>query len=139
VRCLAAFARQPWQLGDLQGWRQLSGPRQVHRPPQIPGRRAAVGRPALAEQGEHLRRRQFLQPIRQLESLPDAEVSHRQHIGAAQLEHQQHLHGPAADAAHRREPLDDFQVTQGMQRIPERDDSAQGLGGKIAQGRDLRE
>ena len=52
-------------------------------------------------------RRQLALPEGDREALADAVVVRRQHVRAAEAEDQQHLHGPAADAAHRGEALDD--------------------------------
>jgi hypothetical protein len=88
-----------------------------------------MGCPALAIQRQHLGRRHVPEPIGQAKALAHAEIVYGQHVGATQLEHQQHLHRPAADTPHRREPLDDFKIAQGVQRIAHRDNAAQGLGG----------
>jgi len=96
-----------------------------------------MGCPALAEHCQYFWRRHFLQAVGEAKALAHAKVIDGQHIGPAQLEHQQHFDGPAADTADGGQALDDFKIAQGMQHIANRDDATQGLGGKIPQGRDL--
>lgn len=56
--------------------------------------------------------RHFPQAIRNLDRLSDAEVELREHIGAAEAEHQEHVRGPPADALHAREGGDYLLVVQ---------------------------
>ncbi|HLJ05521.1 MAG TPA: hypothetical protein VKT26_04585, partial [Acetobacteraceae bacterium] len=95
--------------------------------------------PTLPECRQRARCRHFPQAVGQAESVAHPEIVDRQNIRAAQLEHQQHLDGPAADATHLGKAGDDCLVRQRLQGIPIRDDSGRGLGGKILQGGDLRE
>ena len=99
------------------GRRQRPGAVQLDCAPQVPGRRAAIWLPALAQQRQRLRvaascaaRRRARKPLRTPKS------SHRAaHPAARSLEHQQHFHRPAADAAHLRQPLDDLQIARALQ------------------------
>ena len=59
----------------------------------------------------------LLQPVGDAKAVAHAEVIHRQHIRAAELEHQQHLHRPAADAAHLREPRDDLLIGERVRAL----------------------
>jgi hypothetical protein len=47
-------------------------------------------------------------PIRQLKTLPNAEIGERQDVRVAEIEDQQHLDGPLADAVDLGQPVDDF-------------------------------
>jgi len=66
--------------------------------------------------GERARRRQVRKSVGEPEAVAHPVVVHRQHIRPPELEHQHHLHGPAADAAHLREPRDDGFVVERHQR-----------------------
>ena len=91
-----------------------------------------MGRPALAKYCKHLGRRHLPEAISKAKAVADAKVIHGQYIGPAQLEHQQHFDGPTPDAAHRREPLDDFQIAQFVQVLAPGHDAADGLGCQVA-------
>ncbi|MEJ0072886.1 MAG: hypothetical protein WDN27_02240 [Candidatus Saccharibacteria bacterium] len=58
------------------------------------------------------RRRGILETIEFADAVADAQVAHRQHVGAAHAEHQEHVGGPGADAFDRREFGDHFVVAE---------------------------
>ena len=81
------------------GRRRASPPRRhLDAAPEIPGGHGPVGPPALAQHLELNASRQRGQAVELLCALPDAVVSHRKYIEAAQREHQEHVRGPLADA-----------------------------------------
>src|SRR5690348_1770001 len=87
------------------GWRRDSVRRRaavadVDGAPEVPTGHGAVGRPADAAGGDVARRGQLALAEHRGEALADAVVVDRQHVGAAEPEDEQHLRGPAADAAH---------------------------------------
>ena len=49
------------------------------------------------------RRRHLVQPVRALDRAPDPEVAHRQDVGPAEVEDQEHVGRPLAESFHRRE------------------------------------
>ncbi len=85
-RCVAR-ADALWQRALLV---QLDGP------PQVPGARRAIGLPSFRVGQQCLGFGQSLQAIRQPETVAHAEVVGGHHVVPAEVEHQQHLHGPAA-------------------------------------------
>src|SRR5579864_8659176 len=96
---------------------------ELRRAPKIPARDGAIGRPASPVFGERLgcRLRAFLES--ESEALADTIIVDRQHIGAAESEHQEHLGGPAADATHRGEALDHRRIVEPV-RLGEGGDGA---------------
>jgi len=95
--------------------------------------------PAFAERGERARRRHAAQAVGEAKAVAHAEVVDRQHVRTPELEDQQHLDGPASDAAHLRQALDDFAVAERHERRAVRHDAVFGLCREILQARDLRE
>src|SRR4029450_2723965 len=81
--------------------------RQLAGAPEVPARHRAVRLPARTTFFEILAGRQRALPERERETLPDAVVVQRQHIGTAEAKNQQHLHGPSADATDGRETGDE--------------------------------
>jgi len=123
--------------GPPGGRREPTLARKIDRAPQVPRRRRAIGRPALAPGGEGARRRHAAQAVGEAKSIAYAEVVDRQHVGAAELEHQQHLDRPPADTAHLREPLDDLFAVECDEYGAVRHDAAAGLGREVLEARDL--
>src|SRR5690606_4702962 len=72
--------------------------------PQVPARHGAVRSPVFPCLEQAVRG--GAAAIAAFETAAYAEVIQRQHVGTAQREDEQHLHGPAADATHRGEPRD---------------------------------
>jgi len=122
----------------LAAWQALLA-RQLHGAPQVPGSKAAIRLPALAELGQRARQRHAAQAVGEAKAVADAEVVDRQHIGALQLKDQHHLDGPATDAAHAGEPLDDLQVAERSELRGVRHDALERLGRQILQRRDFGE
>jgi len=83
--------------------------------------------------------RQLLQAVGGAKARPQPKVIHRQHIRAPEVEYQEHLHRPAADAAHLGEALDDRFVFERAQGVAIGDHSLKRLGGEVLQRRDLGE
>src|ERR671933_1363440 len=65
-------------------------------------------------------------------ALADREVVDRPHVGAVQVEDQEHLRGPAADAAHGRKARDDLLVVE-LRDPLEGHSAVRGLEGEVAQ------
>src|SRR5688572_9420931 len=82
----------------------------VERAPQVPGSHRAPGAPALAEPAHGAQRDFSLFVVRQADGLLQAQIVQREHVGAQQVEDQEHLGGPAADAAHLDQLGDDLLV-----------------------------
>jgi len=78
--------------------------------PAIPRGHRAVGPEAFARDLELLRRRQPRQSVGQRVAVAHAIVTDRPHVEPAQLENEEHLGGPASDAAHDRQARDDLLV-----------------------------
>ena len=89
--------------------------------------------------GERARRRHAAQAIGEAKAIAHAEVVDRQHVGPAEAEHQQHFDGPAPDAAHLREPLDDFVVAERVQDFLGRHHAVDGLLRQVLDAGDLGE
>ncbi len=85
----------------------------VERPPQVPGGHRAPGPQGLAAPPHGPERDPPAAGGREPQALLQAEVAERKHIRAQQIEDQEHLRGPAADAAHLGEILDDRLVVHG--------------------------
>jgi hypothetical protein len=66
-----------------------------------------------------------------------AEIVHRQNVRAAEGEDQQHLNGPAPDAADRHQPLDQLGIGQPHGTAPRRHGAGQRMRADIAQRRRL--
>lgn len=86
--------------------------RLIRRAPQVARGERAMWRPAPPEDFEFFRLGHFSFAIGHLKTAPHAEVVNRQHVGSAEIENEEHLHGPAPDAFHAREPLDEFGVSE---------------------------
>ncbi len=71
------------------------------------------------------------------EAFADAVVVDRKHVRTAEAEDEQHLDGPAADAAHLGEVLDDGLVGHAANAGEGGHGAIDGLGGEIAQGEAL--
>src|SRR5712691_2963525 len=113
-------------------------PRFVRRAPEIPRRRRAMRLPALAIRPQGLRRRTGALSVGAAIALANAEVVHRQHVGASEREDQEHLHGPPADAADRDEPLDDLLVAQPRGRPARRHRARERMPRDVLEGAGLR-
>jgi len=133
-----AQALQPRQQHALRRSNERAGPLQLDRAPQIPGGGAAIGPPALAPQGQLLRVGHLLQPVGGAKAGAQPEVVHGQHIRAPEVEYQEHLHRPAADAADLGETLDDRFVLERDQRLEIGHHSLQRLRGEVLERGDLR-
>src|SRR5882672_7663205 len=72
----------------------------VEAAPQVPACDRAPRRPALCDPAHGAQR--YLAPLEVVNAdrTLQPEIAERKHIGAHQVEHQEHLRGPAADAAH---------------------------------------
>src|SRR5215472_7049748 len=110
----------------------VAGRRPLDDAPQIPACDRPIRLPALAIGSELLRRRQIA-IIGDRKALADAVIVDRQHVWAAEVKNQQHLGGPAADAANLREPLDNRFVFHAANFGGCRDLAACGPPGEIAQ------
>jgi len=77
------------------------------------------------------------QAVGKAKAMPHAEVIDRQHIAASQVEHQQHLHGPRADATHLRQALDDCGVGLRCQLVHRWHHAAQALVSQIPECHEL--
>ena len=95
-------------------------------------------RPARAEFRERTWTRHALEAVGQAEAVADAEIVNRQDVGPAKAEHQQHLHGPAADSAHLRDALDDHLVFERVQFRRGGHYAAEYFVGEVAQRANLR-
>src|SRR5512132_4701470 len=67
----------------------------IEAAPQLPRRNRAVRRPGRAELAHARERNLAPLEIVQAQCLLQAEVVERKHVGAQQVEHQEHLRGPA--------------------------------------------
>src|SRR5690349_11799009 len=72
----------------------------VERAPEVPGRHAAVGTPALAEALERAPRAATPGEIMQRNAFLQADVIQREDVRAQLVEDQEHLGGPAPDPFH---------------------------------------
>jgi len=82
---------------------------------------------------------ELAQPVGGAKAGAHAEVIDRQHVGAVEVEHEQHLHRPAADSAHLGETLDDRRVVELLERRAVGNDRRERLGREILEGGDFRE
>ena len=119
---------------------------QVAGPPQVPTGYGAVGRPALAAPEDLVGFGQvggfdgarFGDALKgEREAFAHAVVGYGQHIGAAQAEDEQHLHGPGADAANFGKAFDDVGVAHLADSGAGGHGAVEGARGKVAQGLDL--
>jgi hypothetical protein len=111
-------------------------PEQRDGRPAVAGGDRAVGAEAIAERVELFRGRGWFELPGEGVALTDAEVVDGPDVEAAQLEHQVHLGGPAADGAYGYEPGDQFLVAAfGGPREDER--SVEDFGGKVAERGEL--
>src|SRR5438046_2014397 len=85
----------------------------VERAPQVPGGHRAPRPPCLAEPLHGPEGDLATLEVRKADALLQPQVVEREHIGAQQVEHEEHLRGPAADAAHFGQLLDDRLVVHG--------------------------
>jgi len=82
---------------------------------------------------------ELAQPVGGAKSGPHSKVVDRQHVGAPEVEHEQHLHRPAADPANLREALDDRGIVELLERGAVGNDRRERLGCEVLEGGDLRE
>src|SRR5580658_881463 len=131
-----AAGRSSLRLDDFAGG-------EVAGAPHVPTRDGAPGRPLLSaplhllgcreEVGSNFCR--WLETeIGERKALAHAIVGDRKDVGAAEPEDEKHLDGPAADAAHLREVLDDVFVGHFLDGGERGHGSVERLGGEIAQG-----
>src|SRR5580658_2006906 len=80
--------------------------------PQIPGRDRAVRRPHGGEFFDLVEAYAFTVEVVFGHRALQADIAERKHVGAHQVEHEEHLGSPAADAAHLRQRLDHGFVLQ---------------------------
>ena len=111
----------------------------IRRAPEIPRGGGAVRPPLFAEREQCLRLRHFAFFVGDAKAVAHAEIIRRQNILPAELENQQHLHRPAPDAAHFRQPRDDFVVGQFHDLPRRRHDAGQRLFRDVADGPDFGE
>src|SRR5882672_389962 len=71
----------------------------VEAAPQVPGRDRAPGRPAFRDPAHATQRYLASLEVVNADRTLHSQIGERKHIGAQQVEHQEHLRGPAADAA----------------------------------------
>src|SRR6185295_2900279 len=91
-------------MGDAHGETRWCGPSIVHgqrveAAPNVPRGHRAKRRPRLAHFARFGTRNRLAAEIVDADALDQAEVVERQHVGAHQVEDQEHLRGPAPDAA----------------------------------------
>src|SRR5690554_2024105 len=108
----------------------------VEQPPEIPRRDGAVRSPALADLLHAFGCRHGPQSIGALNALAHAKVAGGKHIGAAEAEHEEHLHRPGPDPTHLDELGEDFLVVESMESL-DRKPAIGGVRGEIAQRRQL--
>src|SRR3990170_2090624 len=82
----------------------------VERAPEVPGGDRAPGAPAFTKLAHPRQRDLSALEVGDADPLLQPEVVEREHVGPQQVEHQEHLGGPAADAAHVGELGDDLLV-----------------------------
>ncbi len=96
-------------------------------------------RPLFSERREGLGGRHLAQTVSQLEAGAHAEIIHREDVRPAETKHQHHLHGPASDSPHLRQPFDDLRVRQRYQGIVFRNCPVDGFARQIFESRDFSE
>src|SRR6187399_1509745 len=84
----------------------------VERAPQVPRRDAAIGRPARAELAELGHGHALAVAVVQRDGLLQADVVDGKHVRAKLVEDEEHLRGPAADALHVDQALDERLVVE---------------------------
>src|SRR4051794_35019686 len=72
--------------------------RVVQRAPQVQAPERAVGAPGLGDSFQIRRARKLVEAVLDLCGAADAEIAGGEHVGTAQVEHQEHLGGPGANA-----------------------------------------
>lgn len=82
--------------------------------------------------------RELAQAIGGAKPRAHAEVVHRQHVAAAEMENEQHFDRPAADAAHLGQPLDDRLIVERLQGLPVRHHTVERFGRQVLESGDLR-
>src|SRR5688572_19106369 len=82
----------------------------IERAPEVPGRHRAPGPPAFTKLAHAGQRDLAPLEIGNADALLQAEVVQREYVRAQQVEHQEHLGGPAPDAAHVGQLGDDLLV-----------------------------
>ncbi|CAH2599734.1 conserved protein of unknown function [Rhodovastum atsumiense] len=134
ARRAATFRRRP----PSRSRRDRPALRRVRGPPQVPGGKAAERCPAFPDRRQRLRLRRLRQPVQHAVAVAHAVIVHRQHIRPPEREDQQHLHGPAPDAADRGQAFDQRGVAQPDGTAPVRHDTRFGLGRDVTDRGDLR-
>src|SRR2546421_4175602 len=82
----------------------------VERAPEVPRGDRAPWPPSFAQPLHRAQRHLASLEVRDADALLQAEIVERQHVRAQQIEDQEHLGGPAPDAAYRDELGDDLLV-----------------------------
>jgi hypothetical protein len=88
----------------------------IQRRPQVPRGDRAVRSPALAHPQDLFLRRAPAQTVDVLNRPEHSHVIHREHVGPTELEDEDHLGGPSADAPHRGERRHHLLVGQLVER-----------------------
>src|SRR5690349_20165695 len=83
----------------------------VERAPEIPTGDAGVRCPFRTD-FEHVFRRDLSLSVSALDRVLDSEIDVGEHVRAAELEHEEHLRGPATDALHLHEMLDELRILE---------------------------
>src|SRR5262245_58168959 len=73
----------------------------VQRFPEVDAGEGAVRPPGLGDPSELVVGGQLIESVLHLDSAADAQIPGRQHVGALELEHEEHLGAPDAEAADR--------------------------------------
>src|SRR5215210_5650832 len=85
--------------------------------PQIKTRKRALGTPRPGQLPQCIFVGQVRQPVGSLDRPADAEVPDRQHVRTPEVEHQEHVGAPAAEALDGRDLLGDVIVGQFMESL----------------------
>src|SRR5438046_7794719 len=93
-----------------RGWGSVLHGHRIERAPQVPRGNRAPRAPQVAELAHRARRYLATLEVGEADALLQPEVVERKYVGPQQIEDQEHLGGPAADAAHGDELGDDLLV-----------------------------
>jgi hypothetical protein len=135
-----AFAENDLSLSDELGGKDLAGggvASALEGPPHVPAGDGAVGSPLFAEGQEFLGFGHVLLAVGDGPALFYPEVVDGEDIGATQIENQEHLDSPGADAADRDQTLDELFVGHFPGLLARGDDTFERFAREIFHGQDL--
>src|SRR5438876_1102957 len=94
-------------MSFIAAWRATSGGGRLERSPQVPRGYRAPWSPGLADLAHLVACEGLSLVVLALHRTLQPEIAHGQHVGTLEVEDEEHLDGPAADAFHLHQLFDD--------------------------------